>query len=79
MPLYIIEIPDSEFTGFRGGVDFFDGKGSTSSRTDAQRLAEALGYKVSERIALHPKAETKVEGGPSGPPSATSPGRINLE
>jgi len=47
MPLFVIEIPGSDFTGARGGVDFFRGKGTTSSRADAQRLA-GLGCSVSE-------------------------------
>ncbi len=62
MPLYIIEIPGSEFTGFKGGVDFHQGRGSTSSRADARRLA-GLGFVVSE-----PGTRTIAQAGEGGTP-----------
>ncbi len=40
MPVYILTIPGSEFTGVMAGVDFFKGKGSTSSLADAHVLAQ---------------------------------------
>lgn len=67
MPLYVIEIPGSEFTGSRGGVDFFQGKGTTSSTVDARRLA-SLGYQVSETTS-----KTQAEGAAAAAPSALTP------
>jgi hypothetical protein len=40
MPVYILTIPGSEFTGYMAGVDFFQGKGSTSNIADAFALAQ---------------------------------------
>ena len=47
MPLYILRCPGSDYTGFRGGVDFFNGHGSTSSLSDAHALAQLLKCGVS--------------------------------
>lgn len=57
MPIYILEIPGSDFTGYRGGVDFSHGKGSTSSKADADRLVVKAGCRIVE-----PASEIKVEG-----------------
>jgi hypothetical protein len=67
MPIYLLEIPGSEFTGFKGGVDFYWGKGSTSSKADADRLVVKAGCRIVE-----PASETKVEGVPAGIPLAIS-------
>jgi hypothetical protein len=67
MPIYLLEIPGSEFTGFMGGVDFSHGKGSTSSKADADRLVVKAGCRIVE-----PASETKVEGASAEAPSATS-------
>jgi hypothetical protein len=47
MPVYIIEIPGSDFTGVKAGVDFYQGKGSTSSLRDA-RVHQAQGASVAD-------------------------------
>ncbi len=73
MPLYILEIPGSEFTGVRGGIDFFKGRGSTSSKADALRMVERAGCQI---VVPEPASETKTEGGPAGPPSAISPAPV---
>jgi len=57
MPIYILEIPGSDFTGYRGGIDFFHGKGSTSSKADADRLVVKAGCRI-----VRPASEIKVKG-----------------
>jgi hypothetical protein len=47
MSIYLIKHSVKDFTGYFGGVDFYHGRGSTSSRADALRL-EKLGCRVSE-------------------------------
>jgi len=56
MAIYILELPQSDFTdlmgskdtGFMGGVDFQKGKGSTSSKADADRLVSVFGCRIVE-------------------------------
>lgn len=45
MIVYLVEHSNSEYSGFLGGVDFWRGRGSTSSKADALRL-QGLGHKV---------------------------------
>jgi len=40
MAVYFLKHPSSDFTGIMGGVDFYDGRGSTSSLRDARGLSE---------------------------------------
>lgn len=68
MKLYIIEHADATFTGFRGGVDFHAGRGSTSSRADALTLA-GKGCRVTE-LGTHTQAG---EGEASPSPVILSP------
>jgi hypothetical protein len=67
MPTYILQFPGSDFTGFRGGVDFYGGRGSTSSKADANLLVSKLGC-----LIVEPASEIKTEGAPAGALSATS-------
>ena len=67
MTVYLIENLKEKPTGYLGGVDFYQGRGSTSSGADAKRLA-SLGYRVSELGA----SKTKVEGVSAETPSAIS-------
>jgi len=64
MPIYILEFPGSDFTGYRGGVDFSHGKGSTSSKADADRLVSKFGCLI---VEPEPASETKEAG--AGPPA----------
>lgn len=45
---YIIEHPDKNFTGFFGGVDYYNGIGSTSSILSA-RLAQEHGHIIRDQ------------------------------
>jgi hypothetical protein len=56
MAVYILKIPGSEFTGYKGGVDFYKGKGSTSSWADAGRLISKFGCLL---VELEPAIEIK--------------------
>ena len=67
MTVYRLEIPGSEFTGFMGGVDFYGGKGSTSSKADVDLLVLKCRCRI---IEPKPKSEIKVEGVPAGIPLA---------
>jgi len=70
MAVYILKIPGSDFTGYKGGVDFCKGKGSTSSKADADRLISKCGC-----IIVGPEpiiSEIKTEGIPEGVPPANS-------
>lgn len=69
MPIYLLEIPGSDFTGFKGGVDFYGGKGSTSSKADMDVLILKCGCRI---VEPKPKSEIKVEGIPAGIPLAIS-------
>jgi len=70
MAVYCLKIPGSDFTGFKGGVDFYRGKGSTSSKADADVLVLKCGCRI---VEPKPKSEIKVEGVPAGIPLAISP------
>lgn len=67
MPIYVLELPGLEFTGFKGGVDFVRGRGSTSSRDDALRLVAKLGCRIVE-----PESEI-IEAGAGQPAPVVSP------
>ena len=69
MAVYHLEIPGSDFTGFKGGVDFYGGKGSTSSKADVDLLVLKYGCRI---VEPKPKSEIKVEGIPAGIPLAIS-------
>jgi len=69
MAVYRLEIPGSDFTGFKGGVDFYGGKGSTSSKADVDLLILKFGCRI---VEPKPKSEIKVEGVPAGIPLAIS-------
>ena len=71
MAVYILKIPGSGFTGFMGGVDFYGGKGSTSSKADADRLIAKCGCLI---VGPEPASEIKTEGTPEGvPPDNSTP------
>ena len=73
MSVYLIEHPTEKFTGYFGGVDFHRGRGSTSSRADARKLA-GFGYRVSERGTMTAKQGTEAEGGaPAASPADFTP------
>lgn len=61
MPIYILEIPGSDFTGVKGGVDFCKGRGSTSSRHDADHLAAKAGCRI-----VGPESEINTGEAPAG-------------
>lgn len=46
--IYVIEHPDKTFKGFLAGVDYHNGKGSTSSIQDA-RVAQERGHVIRDR------------------------------
>lgn len=66
MTIYLIEHPTDKSTGYFGGVDFYQGRGSTSSRKDAKMLSN-LGYRVSELGTETVKHDTAAEGGAPAP------------
>lgn len=49
MPVYILTHPSKDFSGVMAGVDFFHGKGSTSSLADAHMLAQLKNCGVAVR------------------------------
>ena len=59
MAVYFVEIPGSDFTGFKGGVDFYKGKGSTLSLRDA-RDAQARGCVVRDTEGKLVQIETTI-------------------
>lgn len=63
MAIYSLRHPSKDFTGFWGGLDFFRGIATTSSRADAMRLLELGCSEVSE---------IKEAGSPGGAPPSLS-------
>lgn len=67
MAVYILEIPGSDFTGAKGGVDFYKGKGSTSSLRDARDaqlrgavIRDAEGKEVFVESAVHKDSHVEI-------------------
>jgi hypothetical protein len=48
MTIYLIEHPSEKITDVVGGIDFYQGRGTTSNKEDALRLGR-LGYLVTDQ------------------------------
>ena len=67
MAVYILVIPGSDFTGPKGGVDFYKGKGSTSSLRDVRDaqtrgcvLRDAEGKSVQIETTVHKESHVEI-------------------
>ena len=67
MTVYILRHPRPDFTGVLGGVDFYQGQGSTSSLRDVRALKEKGclafdqdGHAVEVEGEIHPDARVEI-------------------
>lgn len=58
-PLYVVEVDNKEFDGYRLKVEFKKGQGLTKSEAKAQRFSEEFGYTIHLHKSHTPWKEVK--------------------
>lgn len=58
-PLYVVEVDNKTFNGYRLKVEFKNGQGLTKSQEKAQRFSEEFGYTVHLHKSQTPWKEAK--------------------
>jgi len=76
MSIYLIEHSVKDFTGYFGGVDFYQGRGSTSSEDDAQKL-KGLGCCILEPGTM--MIESQDKGAASAAPAPSPLPELPIE